>query len=102
MLPDMSNAKKAERKLQIMIKGVNKRVVEITSTDNEYFERAVLYVRSDKLDLPSARLEEEAREYIGRLAPRREPDAVSLILKLSLAAASVLAVTLVVYLIIFL
>lgn len=89
-----------------MIKGVNKRVVEITSTDSDYFERAVLYVRSDKLDLSSARLEEEAREYIGRIAPRREigckADPVSLVLKLSLAAASVLAVTLVVYLIIFL
>ncbi|MCM1480665.1 MAG: hypothetical protein NC085_13250 [Muribaculaceae bacterium] len=89
-----------------MIKGVNKRVVEITSTDSDYFERAVLYVRADKLDLPSARLEEEAREYIGRIAPRRgfgcKSDPVSLILKLSLAAAAVLAVTLVVYLIIFL
>lgn len=85
-----------------MIKGVNKRVVEITSTDNEYFERAVLYIRPDKLDLPSARLEEEAREYVGRIAPKRENDAVSLVLKLSLAAASILAVTLVVYLIIFL
>lgn len=85
-----------------MIKGVNKRVVEITSTDNEYFEKAVLYVRSDKPDVSNLRLEEEAREYIGRIAPSREPDALSLILKLSLAAASVLAVTLVVYIIIFL
>lgn len=85
-----------------MIKGVNKRVIEITGTDNEYFEKAVLYVRADKPDIPAVRLEEEAREYIGRIAPSRESDALSLILKLSLAAASVLAVTLVVYIIIFL
>lgn len=83
-----------------MIKGVNKRVVEITSTDNEYFEKAVLYVKADKLDLPSARLEEEAREYIGKIAPINTGEQIPLALKLAVAAASVLALILLIYLLI--
>ena len=83
-----------------MIKGVNRRVVEITSTDNEYFEKAVLYVKADKRDVPAARLEEEAREYMGRIAPRRNPEPVPLALKLGAAAASAVALTLLIYLLI--
>ena len=47
-----------------MIKGVNRRIVEITSTEHEYFEKAVLYVRADKSNLPTEKITEEAREYI--------------------------------------
>lgn len=83
-----------------MIKGVNKRVVEITSTDNEYFEKAVLYVKADKLELPSARLEEEAREYIGRIAPEKQQEPIPLALKLAVASAFVLALILLIYLLI--
>ena len=83
-----------------MIKGVNRRVVEITSTDNEYFEKAVLYVKADKRDVPAARLEEEAREYIGKIAPGKTPSPVPLALKLSAAVASAVALTLLIYLII--
>lgn len=52
-----------------MIKGVNRRIVEITSTEHEYFEKAVLYVRADKSNLPTEKITEEAREYIGRIVP---------------------------------
>lgn len=52
-----------------MIKGVNRRIVEITSTEHEYFEKAVLYVRTDKSNLPTEKITEEAREYIGRIVP---------------------------------
>lgn len=85
-----------------MIKGVNKRVVEITSTDNEYFEKAVLYVKADKRDVPAVRLEEEAREYMGRLVPGKESQPIPLALKLAAAAASALALTLLIYLLIWL
>ncbi len=58
-----------------MIKGVNKRVVEITGTEHEFFEKAVLYIRSDKSCFPAEKITEEAREYLSRLVPikRREP-----------------------------
>ena len=52
-----------------MIKGVNRRIVEITSTEHEYFEKAVLYVKADKSNLPSEKITEEAREYLGRIVP---------------------------------
>lgn len=52
-----------------MIKGINRRIVEITSTEHEYFEKAVLYVRPDKSNLPTEKITEEAREYIGRIVP---------------------------------
>lgn len=83
-----------------MIKGINRRVVEITSTDSEYFEKAVLYVKSDKRDIPPARLEEEAREYMGRIAPHDKPQPIPLALKLGTAAVSAVAVTLLIYLLI--
>lgn len=84
-----------------MIKGVNKRVVEIICTDNEYFEKAVLYVKADKPDVPSARLEAEAREFMEGLAPRVRPEPIPLWLKISLAAALTVLLTLLVYLIVF-
>ncbi len=83
-----------------MIKGINRRVVEITSTDNDYFEKAVLYVKSDKGDVSTARLEEEAREYMGRLAPRNYRRQIPLALKIGAAAASAAALTLLIYLLI--
>ena len=84
-----------------MLKGVNKRVVEIICTDNEYFEKAVLYVKADKPDISSARLEAEAREFMEGIAPRRRPEAVPLWLKISLAAALTVLAVLLVYLLVF-
>ncbi len=55
-----------------MIKGVNRRIVEITSTEHEFFEKAVLYVRADKCDTPTERITEEAREYLGRIVPTKK------------------------------
>ena len=84
-----------------MIKGVNKRVVEIICTDNEFFEKAVLYVKSDKPDVSSSRLEAEARDFMEGIAPRRPADVVPLWLKLAVAAALTVLLALLVYLIIF-
>ncbi len=35
-----------------MIKGVNKKVIEINRPDSVYFERAVLYLRPEVTDVP--------------------------------------------------
>lgn len=45
-----------------VIKGVNRRIIEISGTDNSCFEKAVLYVRPD-CDISQSRLEAEARIY---------------------------------------
>lgn len=74
-----------------MIKGVNRRIVEITSTEHEFFEKAVLYVKADKSCLPVERINEEAREYIGRIIPVRRRNMLSLKTKLAIAVAGVAA-----------
>lgn len=43
-----------------MIKGVSKKIIEINSTDNVYFERAVLYIRPEMSDIPEGYLSREA------------------------------------------
>ena len=49
-----------------MLKGVNKQVVEVVEVDNEFFERAILFVK------PALR--ENARRYVGSLRWRpRQP-----------------------------
>ena len=48
-----------------MVKGVNKQIVEISNTENEYFERAILFVNPDKLSTGGKRLENEANQFVG-------------------------------------
>lgn len=74
-----------------MIKGVNKRIVEITSTEHEFFEKAVLYVRADKSSLPAEKITEEAREYLGRIVPVKRT-ALSIGNKLLIGMIAVLVV----------
>lgn len=50
-----------------MIKGVNKHIVEINNPQNDYFEKAILYVRSEKLAIPPKELSNEALNYLNSL-----------------------------------
>ena len=54
--------------MRIVIKGVNRRIVEITGMKNDYFEKAVLYIRPEKCGTSDTRLELEARCTAGRLS----------------------------------
>ncbi|MGN0598248.1 MAG: hypothetical protein ACI4JK_00005 [Oscillospiraceae bacterium] len=55
-----------------MIKGVNRRIVEISGMKNDYFEKAVLYIRPEKSAEPLGRLELEARSTVAMLSPKEE------------------------------
>ena len=44
-----------------MIKGINKQIIEIRCTNNEYFDRALLFVSSDRDGEPRGVLERQAR-----------------------------------------
>lgn len=44
-----------------MIKGVNKRIVEVSFPESVYFEKAVLFLRTECIGKGSAELENEAR-----------------------------------------
>ncbi|MBQ8787232.1 MAG: hypothetical protein IJZ61_06330 [Oscillospiraceae bacterium] len=85
-----------------MIKGVNRRIVEITSTEHDYFEKAVLYVKTDKSGLPAEKITEEAREYLGRIIPVRRKNTLSLTAKLLIACVGIMTLILASCLIIFL
>lgn len=47
-----------------MIKGVNKAIIEVNDTGNEYFEKAILFVRSAHTDDSDKKLEKKAKEYL--------------------------------------
>ncbi len=55
-----------------MIKGVNKRIVEINNTQNEYFEKAILYIKPEKSSLPQRELSEEAINYLNSLGFKKK------------------------------
>lgn len=47
-----------------MIKGVNRQIIEVTDTGNEYFERALLVVRAGFSDTSPMRLSDEAQRFV--------------------------------------
>ena len=58
-----------------MIKGVNKKVIEINHPDSVYFERAVLYLRPDISEVPLQEAQAQTEYYLqnapsGRRRPR--------------------------------
>ncbi|WP_040196077.1 hypothetical protein [Candidatus Soleaferrea massiliensis] len=55
-----------------MIKGVNKNMIEISNTENEYFERAILIVREDKKCLDKELLTRQANDYLADMSYRRD------------------------------
>ena len=51
-----------------MVKGVNKTVIEISCTDNGYFERAILFVNPEQSHISQKRLYSEAKRYIDSIS----------------------------------
>lgn len=56
----------------MVIRGVNKNVIEISDTGNDCFERAILFVRPDKRAEDGEQLNRRAREFLSglKLRPR--------------------------------
>ena len=46
-----------------MIKGVNRQVLEITNTENPYFERIIFFVKPEYGNEDRAKLKKEAESY---------------------------------------
>ena len=53
-----------------MLKGVNKHVVEVVDFDNEYFERAILFVKPEKQGKGEESLRDSARRFLGGIRYR--------------------------------
>lgn len=56
-----------------MLKGVNKKVVEVIDIENEYFEKAILFIKAEKQERDERTLRQRAGDYIStiRYTPRR-------------------------------
>ena len=56
-----------------MLKGVNKKVVEVVETENDYFEKAILFIKSEKQERDEGTIRQRAMEYLKgiRYTPRR-------------------------------
>ena len=50
-----------------MVRGVNKKMVEVVEMDHEYFERAILIVREMQQEKDEPLLRQEASRYIKNL-----------------------------------
>ncbi|MBR4093036.1 MAG: hypothetical protein IKK32_04115 [Oscillospiraceae bacterium] len=53
--------------MKIVIKGVNRRVIEINNPDGEYFEKAILFVKPEKSGDKPETLRIAARKYLSEL-----------------------------------
>lgn len=51
-----------------MVKGINKRIVEVNVTENEVFEKAILFVRNESVSEDDAHLNREAKDYLDDIA----------------------------------
>lgn len=47
-----------------MLRGVNKQIIEINSTDNRYFEKAILFVRPEFSETSEGKLRDNASEFL--------------------------------------
>lgn len=65
----LGNNHKVRRNV-IVIRGVNKNIIEISDTGNENFERAILFVRPDSQRLDADTLHSRAAAYLSRFRLR--------------------------------
>lgn len=73
-----------------LLKGVNKKVIEINQPDSVYFERAVLYLRPEVTEVPLQAVQKEADGYLeseGRHRKQRLRSWVIYLLGLATTAA---------------
>lgn len=50
-----------------MLKGINRRIIEINRTNNDYFEKAILFVKSDKIGCSQQLLSSQADLFLKEL-----------------------------------
>ncbi len=51
-----------------MIRGVNKNIIEVTNTENKYFDKAILFLNPDYSKVSQGKIESEAKKYIKTVA----------------------------------
>ena len=85
-----------------MLKGINKQIIEIRCTNDEVFEKALLFVRGDKADLPCDVIAEHSALLFGETpagdtAPEKPKKRLYAAMAVLYTAAAVILGTLVYY-----
>ena len=57
----------------MMIRGVNKYIIEVTNTENKYFDKAILFLNPDYSQVSQGKIEIEAKKYIKTVADAKKP-----------------------------
>lgn len=83
-----------------MIKGVNKKVIEINNPQSLYFDKAVLYLKPNLSSISYKLLQAEAQELLCSLSPRQPRRFIGRLLPVITAAAAGFAGVLAAYFII--
>lgn len=55
-----------------MLRGVNRQIIEINSTDNCYFEKAILFVRPEFSELSQTKLQDNANVFLKDIATQKQ------------------------------
>lgn len=63
-----------------MLKGVNKHIVEINNPNNEYFDKAILFIKANKLYVSEQTLNEQAKKYLNTLGKPKKSNFVKFII----------------------
>lgn len=72
----------------MMIKGVNKKVIEINRPDSAYFERAVLYLKPDVKDVPLHAAQMETLDYFSSSQKQKKPFSSWILFLLGMAVSA--------------
>jgi hypothetical protein len=76
-----------------MIKGVNKRVIEVSGLNSDFFDKALLYIKPEHAITPEDQLDLSARAFIRTIAPRRKsPRLAPIMITLNIIALCAIAV----------
>jgi len=76
-----------------MIKGVNRKIIEVNRTDSIYFEKAIFYLRPEVRELPTEISRAEAEKYISQLIPeirRKKRFPIKIIIPVAVVAVGII------------
>lgn len=60
-----------------MVKGVNKQIIEINGDENDYFDKAILFVKPERRFISQNSLQKEAKTYIQNLEEKPQQHKLS-------------------------
>lgn len=50
-----------------MVKGVNKQIIEINGSENDYFDKVILFVKPERRFITKKNLERQAKDYVAQI-----------------------------------